>query len=80
MHDLSYSLTTIPGTIGNLTNLQVLNLGSNDLTNVPTSLSRLRNLRLLVIDSRALSDVGRKNWEGIKEELREASPEIEIVD
>jgi Leucine-rich repeat (LRR) protein len=41
------SLTNLPAEIGNLTNLEQLDLGNNNLTNLPTEIGNLTNLYIL---------------------------------
>ncbi|MFN6495574.1 MAG: COR domain-containing protein [Nostoc sp. DedQUE01] len=50
-------LTTLPGEIGQLTNLQTLNLSSNQLSSLPAEIGRLTNLQSLYLSSNKLSSL-----------------------
>jgi internalin A len=47
-------LTTLPSEIGQLSNLETLNLSDNSLRSVPTEIGLLENLRLLSLDNNQL--------------------------
>src|SRR5690606_18178168 len=49
------NLTTIPETIGNLTNLTELNLRHNQLTTLPETIGNLTNLMILTMDNNQLT-------------------------
>lgn len=52
---LTSALSFIPNSIGNLTNLEYLNLVGNNLSGLPASIGSLANLRLLFMESNGLS-------------------------
>jgi hypothetical protein len=57
-----------------------LNFSNNSLTNIPARLIQLHHLESLDIRNNPLSEDGRKNWEGLKADIKEASPGITILD
>ncbi|MEK6932766.1 MAG: hypothetical protein AABW56_03140, partial [Nanoarchaeota archaeon] len=55
LHLYGNNLTTIPESIGNLFNLQILSLYNNKLTTIPESIGNLSQLKLLYLHSNKLS-------------------------
>src|SRR5689334_20848835 len=53
----SLSLTSVPPEIGQLINLQELDLGGNQLTSLPPEMGQLKNLQTLNLSWDTLSDV-----------------------
>ena len=47
-------MTVLPETLGQLTNLQKLNLDYNQLTELPNSIGQLNNLQILKLDDNKL--------------------------
>ena len=60
--DLSYcNLIEIPECIGNLINLQCLNLSNNEIKEIPDSMGNLTNLNTLYLSKNPFEEYFRKN-------------------
>jgi len=56
------NLTTLPPEIGNLKNLEHLNLGANELTTLPTTIGNLTNLKGLWLNNNQLTTLPLEIW------------------
>jgi Leucine-rich repeat (LRR) protein len=72
------SLTKLPESIGNLRNLQILNLETNKLTELPESLLKLENLRQIVLQDNPLDTktFGKTPTEEILSELKKKGTQV----
>jgi Leucine-rich repeat (LRR) protein len=60
--DNCFELTTLPPSIGDLTNLRWLNISYNNLTELPSEIAKLRNLERLHINNNRITALPLEVW------------------